>query len=253
MTNRFKIFIPFYNVEDWITRTVRSIKRQEYEDYECILVDDISTDSSVEIVEKEIADDKRFKLIKNTEKKYALRNLCDTITAFEPDDSDIIVIVHGDDWLARPDVFSILNKHYNESECWATYGSYIEYPSKIRGKFSVAVPSQIIEENNIRNVQWMTSHLQTFKYGLWKHIDQEKSFRESDDPNKEHHLPFAWDLAWMFPLIELAGERSQFVPEVLYVYNRANPLNVDKVQRQQQLETEVKIRNMTPYAPLTTL
>jgi len=107
MTNRFKIFIPFYNVEDWITRTVRSIKRQEYEDYECILVDDISTDSSVEIVEKEIADDKRFKLIKNTEKKYALRNLCDTITAFEPDDSDIIVIVHGDDWLARPDVFSI--------------------------------------------------------------------------------------------------------------------------------------------------
>ena len=99
----------------------------------------------------------------------------------------------------------------------------------------------------------MTSHLQTFKYGLWKHIDQQRSFRESDDPNKEHHLPFAWDLAWMFPLIELAGERSHFICDLLYIYNRANPLNVDKIERQHQLQTEIKIRHMTPYEPLKKL
>ena len=54
----------------------------------------------------------------------------------------------------------------------------------------------------------------------------------------------------MFPLIELAGKRSHYIPDILYVYNRANPLNVDKVERQLQLQTETLIRNMTPYEPL---
>tara|TARA_R100000008_G_C3561103_1_gene156222 strand:+ start:39 stop:803 length:765 start_codon:yes stop_codon:yes gene_type:complete len=253
MNNHFKIFIPFYNVEDWITQTIRSVKGQNYGDYECILVDDMSTDNSVKIAEQEIDKDERFKIIKNTEKKYALRNLCDTIKEFKPKDSDIVVILHGDDWLANRDSLSILNDNYNISDCWLTYGSYVEYPSKARGKFSIKVPDQIIETNTIRSVQWMTSHLQTFKYGLWKHIDQERSFKEPDEPNKEHHFPFAWDLAWMFPLVELAGKKIRFIPDILYVYNRANPLNVDKVERQLQLMTENKIRSMKPYNPLKTI
>jgi len=251
--NNFKIFVPFYNAEDWILRTIRSIKRQDYDHYECLLVDDISTDNSAQLAEKEISDDPRFRLIRNTEKKYALRNLCHCIKEFDPEDSDVIIILHGDDWLARPDVLTVLNNNYNETDCWVTYGSYIEYPNSVRGKFSVKVPEQIIDNNLIRSVQWMTSHLQTFKYGVWKHIDQQRSFREPEKSDDEHHLPFAWDLAWMFPLIELAGKKSHFISDILYVYNRANPLNVDKVERQLQLQTEALIRNMTPYRPLEKL
>tara|TARA_R110002051_G_scaffold212507_3_gene277587 strand:+ start:1822 stop:2586 length:765 start_codon:yes stop_codon:yes gene_type:complete len=253
MNNHFKIFIPFYNVEQWITQTIRSVRGQDYKNYECILVDDMSTDNSVQIAEQEIAEDKRFRIIRNTEKKYALRNLCDTIKEFNPNNSDIITILHGDDWLANRRTLSILNKTYNEFDCWLTYGSYVEYPSKIRGKFSIKVPDHVLETNSIRSVQWMTSHLQTFKYGLWKQIEQEKSFKESDEPDKEHHFPFAWDLAWMFPLIELAGKKSHFIPDILYVYNRANPLNVDKIERQIQLMTERKIRSMESYNPLNTI
>ena len=54
MNDHFKIFIPFYNVEDWIIRTVRSVKGQDYKNFECILVDDMSTDNSIQILEKEI-------------------------------------------------------------------------------------------------------------------------------------------------------------------------------------------------------
>ena len=253
MDNNFKVFIPFYNAEEWILRTIRSVKRQDYEHYECILIDDISTDTSTQLVEQEISGDPRFRLIKNTQKKYALRNLCDTIKEFDPEDSDVILILDGDDWLARPDVFTILNKNYNETDCWVTYGSYIEYPHNVRGKFSIKLPDHIIDNNSIRTAQWMTSHLQTFKYGLWKHIDQEKSFKEPNKSDKDHHLPFAWDLAWMFPLIELAGKKSHFISDILYVYNRANPLNVDKVERHLQLQTEITIRNMPTYNPLEKL
>ena len=57
----------------------------------------------------------------------------------------------------------------------------------------------------------------------------------------------------MFPLLELAGPRIFFVPDILYVYNRQNPLNVDKIDHNMQLLMEQKIRNMEKYNPLKNL
>ena len=47
---RFNIVVPFYNVSEWITWCVRSVKAQKYENYRCFLVDDISTDNTVEML-----------------------------------------------------------------------------------------------------------------------------------------------------------------------------------------------------------
>ena len=46
--------VPFYNVEQWITYCVRSVKAQKYDNYKCYLIDDISTDKTPEIIKKEI-------------------------------------------------------------------------------------------------------------------------------------------------------------------------------------------------------
>ena len=54
MNNKFIIIVPFYNVEKWIKYNIRSVKKQNYSNYKCILVNDISTDKSAEIVEKEL-------------------------------------------------------------------------------------------------------------------------------------------------------------------------------------------------------
>ena len=48
---RFSIVIPNYNSEKWIEKLLKSIVEQTYTDYEVIVVDDMSTDKSVEIVE----------------------------------------------------------------------------------------------------------------------------------------------------------------------------------------------------------
>jgi glycosyltransferase involved in cell wall biosynthesis len=250
MTNRFKVFIPFYNVEKWIKKTIRSVKRQNYKNFECILIDDMSTDNSVEIAQQEIENDNRFRLIKNTEKKFVLKNLCDAIKDFAPAEEDIIVVVDGDDWLAKADVLSYLNNVYESQGCWLTYGSYVEYPSMIRGKFAKKIPAEIVQDNKIREYPWVTGHLQTFKYGLWKKLDKKRSFTEPNNPYSDHHFMYCWDLAWMIPLVELAGKKSFYTPEILYVYNRENPLNCDKIKHQQQLLVEQKVRNMVKYEPL---
>ena len=97
--NKFKIVVPMYNVERWVSNTINSIKKQNYENFECVVIDDMSTDSSFSIVENLIKDDNRFYLVKNTEKKFALRNIYEGIEYLTPDDQDIIVTVDGDDWL----------------------------------------------------------------------------------------------------------------------------------------------------------
>ena len=91
MGSHFKIVIPLYNVEKWIKFCIRSVKAQSYRDFECILIDDISTDGSAEVIKKEIANDSRFILKKNTEKAFALKNIYDGISLLNPDGNDIIV------------------------------------------------------------------------------------------------------------------------------------------------------------------
>ena len=132
MSNHFKIIVPFYNVEEWIKVCIRSVKLQDYKDFQCVLIDDISTDSSAEIVEQEIAGDDRFVLVRNTEKAYALKNIYDAISLSEPHEEDVIVTLDGDDWLANKGVLNKLNDVYIQSGCWLTYGSYAEYPNGFR-------------------------------------------------------------------------------------------------------------------------
>lgn len=56
------IVIPLYNGEPYIEQALKSVSEQTYADWECIIVDDGSTDNSVEKV-RTFLRDKRFKLI----------------------------------------------------------------------------------------------------------------------------------------------------------------------------------------------
>lgn len=46
----FSLVIPNYNSEQWITRLLDSIRKQTFKDYEVIIIDDMSTDKSPEII-----------------------------------------------------------------------------------------------------------------------------------------------------------------------------------------------------------
>jgi len=243
MSNHFKIIVPFYNVEEWIKVCIRSVKLQSYKNFQCILVDDISIDSSAEIAEQEIAGDDRFVLVRNTEKAYALKNIYDAINLSEPREEDIIVTLDGDDWLASKDVLDKLNAVYTQSDCWLTYGSYAEYPSGFRGKFAKQIPRHVIQNNNYRESEWCSSHLRTFKQHLWSRIKKEDLLDNNGD-----FYRMAWDLAFMFPMLEMAGDKSKYINDILYIYNLGNPLNDHKVDNRLQQSLEFDIRGKEKYS-----
>lgn len=60
----FSIIIPIYNMEDYLDECLSSVAIQKFESIEVILIDDGSTDSSVEICEKYCKAYKYFKLVR---------------------------------------------------------------------------------------------------------------------------------------------------------------------------------------------
>ena len=63
-TPKISVIIPMYNVEKYIEDCLNSIITQTFQDFEVILVDDCSTDRSVEIAERFIASNKTGNLYK---------------------------------------------------------------------------------------------------------------------------------------------------------------------------------------------
>ncbi|EAI7253434.1 glycosyltransferase family 2 protein [Campylobacter lari] len=57
------LVIPVYNTEEFILQTLESVKKQTLKNFECIIVNDFSTDNSLQIIKKTIKDDYRFKII----------------------------------------------------------------------------------------------------------------------------------------------------------------------------------------------
>lgn len=61
-TPYFSIIIPMYNVEKYIKICVDSILGQTFQDFEVIIVDDVSTDNSYEICKKLYGDNEKIRL-----------------------------------------------------------------------------------------------------------------------------------------------------------------------------------------------
>jgi CDP-glycerol glycerophosphotransferase len=61
---QISVVVPIHDVEDYLEDCLRSLARQTVEDFEAILVDDGSTDSSAAIAERFAAGDDRFRLLR---------------------------------------------------------------------------------------------------------------------------------------------------------------------------------------------
>lgn len=64
MNNLVSIVMPLYNSEKYLEQTLNSVLDQTYSNWELIIVDDLSTDESVSIVQKYMTKDERIKLHK---------------------------------------------------------------------------------------------------------------------------------------------------------------------------------------------
>jgi len=235
---RVNVVVPFRNIQTYISACVQSIERQRYRNYRVFFIDDCSDDDSSD----RIPDNRRFFKMKNDSRKHALKNIADLLRKAKFNKNDVICIVDGDDKLCHPYVFRAINQVYSSGDVEITHGSFRCFGrSECLGKGYTRK-----EFKNIRKAAWKASHLKTFRYSLFKrylHLDTDMSHLK--DTNGEF-LKMPYDMAIMFPLLEIAGrERTRFLDVPLYLY-RLHEDNDHHSHRELQLLGETVVRGKRP-------
>lgn len=92
---RFSILIPVYNKEKFVDKCLQSIINQSYKNFECIIIDDGSTDASLAVIEKIVSGDGRF--IVHAQRNRGIANTRQTLLNCA--NGDYILWVDPDDWI----------------------------------------------------------------------------------------------------------------------------------------------------------
>jgi len=107
---KFSLIIPVYNVEEYLEKCLESIINQSYKDFEAIVVNDGTKDSSQDIIDKYVKKDKRIKsYIKENgglsdARNYGIRYVT----------GDYIVFIDSDDYI-NSDLLLKLNEEIQAS------------------------------------------------------------------------------------------------------------------------------------------
>ncbi len=241
----FVVVVPSYKNANFVRKNLTSIFRQTHPNYRVIYIDDCSPDQTGEIAEQLIKEhhmEGRVHLISNETNQGALANLYNSIHSCNP--NEIIVILDGDDWFAHDRVLEKLNAYYANRKVWMTYGHYVYYPSYEIGPECCPMNHSTLKKATSRSKPWMSSHLRTFYAGLFQQIKQKDLMYE------EKFFPTTYDLAIMYPMIEMAREHCYYTPDIFYIYNCDTPINDFKVRRKQQMFFEKYIRDLPVYPRL---
>jgi glycosyltransferase involved in cell wall biosynthesis len=170
----FSVVIPLYNKESYVQKTIKSVLEQSFQDFEIVIVDDGSTDSSVNIIQT--INDSRIRIIKQKNAGVSVaRN-----TGIKEANADYIAFLDSDDvWLPELlfTIFNLILKYKNVGLYATAYkmssnGSFRKlniqglpkkdfdgiipnyFKSVVLGDFlvwssAVCIPKKIFEENDI--------------------------------------------------------------------------------------------------------
>ncbi len=226
-----------YNCQTWVEHSIATMLGQQYQNFRIICIDAMSTDGTYEKLKKieEYHKDK-ITVVRNDTRKYQVENTLNAVKM--ADDCDVMVTVDLDDWLPRNDVLDILNSHYNNSDIWMTYGTYCHYPYQDVSSLYHEYPEEVKKNGTFKKYpRWLASHLRTFRRNLFLRIN-DNDLRDASG----NYIDMAGDAAFMYPMLEMARERSCYIKDIMYVYNKTNPLSEDRidVKKQENIASYIK-------------
>ena len=183
MNPTVSIIVPVYNAEATISRCIESIINQEYRDFELLLIDDGSTDSSGTICDRYAAEDSRIRLIhkENTgvseTRTMALDLACGTYLQF----------LDSDDWIT-PNATRLFVEEAERYHCDMVISDFY----RVVGK-RVAHKGDIDDDCVLTQEEFSAHMLQNpadFYYGvLWN-----KLYRR--DIVEKYHLRMNPEISW---------------------------------------------------------
>ena len=243
---KFVITIPSYNNEKWYKNNLSSVFSQTYQNFRIIYIDDCSPDNTYRLVEnyvKELKKSEQVTLIRNERRQGALANHFKAINLCA--DDEIVVCLDGDDWFANDNVLEYLNKIYQDSSIWLTYGQFNNWPTNAIG-WCENYPLEVIRKNEFREFGFVAAQARTYYAWLAKQVKLCDLLCDLKDYEGKF-FPASGDVALMFPMLEMARNNFKFIPEVLIQRNVATELNDFKIHADLQINLTSVIRKKEKY------
>jgi len=216
--------IPMYNAAQHVKSLVSSIKEQTNKNWQAIIIDDMSDDDSIFMANMHTGSDRRFTIIKNEEKKWALKNVVESARKYQDEDV-IIAVLDADDSLCNENTVELLLKNYDDD----TDTVWTAHTWDINGmNISKAIPVDI----NPYQFPWCTSHLKTFRSSMLSKIT-DNNFKDVSGS----WFKRGYDQALYLPMLYLSRKRK-FVDEVCYLYRiNSSSIKVRDWNEKQQMDT----------------
>ncbi len=133
--NLVSFIIPVYNIYEFLEETIHSIKLQDYNNIEIIVIDDGSNKEAKENIIRICKKHPNLLLIHKKNKGQALARK----KGVEIATGDYIMFIDADDLLAESAVSNLVNSLENNLNCIASYGIKTKY--YIGGKVKFVIPS----------------------------------------------------------------------------------------------------------------
>jgi glycosyltransferase involved in cell wall biosynthesis len=218
------ILIPNYNKALYLRETLDSVIAQTYTHWECIIVDDHSTDNSWEILEEYVARDSRFIIYKRPLNRKAGGNAARNY-AFEVSQGEYINWLDSDDLLVQNTIeekLKILNSNPNLD---FVFGDIRKYHSK--GKELEIISKIRLSDKNIdpifgtiNGTFWVQTSLPLFKKYFLKSF--QKLFNERILIGQESEF---------FTRVFLKKPKFEFVPSSLHLWRINENSKTQNIQK----------------------
>ncbi|MFI1745814.1 glycosyltransferase family 2 protein [Thalassobellus sediminis] len=219
-TPLISVVLPVYNVAPYIKEAIDSVLNQTIQDFEILVIDDCSTDNTLEVIES--IKDSRIRIIKKSKNK----GLIDSLNmGFSEANGDYIARMDGDDINALNRFEKQLHILQNNPEikacgCWLEeFGikediiKHKEFHSDIVNQMLISCPMSMgavmFDKKSVREFRFDETKLHVEDYDFWSRV------------------------AWAFNLYNLQ--------EVLYYY-RVHETQVSSKYKQVQLKGDIPIK-----------
>lgn len=130
------IIVPVYNKERYISRCLSSLRNQIFKNFEVIIVNDGSTDSSAEIIDGFLNQDNRFRYFEQTNQGVSSARNTGLVQA----NGEWITFVDADDYIDETYLFEIMKIVAETSADLYLWGIKYEFND---GKYEIAMPENI--------------------------------------------------------------------------------------------------------------
>lgn len=247
---KVSIIVPVYNVENYLLRCIDSLRNQTLEDIEIILVDDSSTDSSLEICKKSAEEDSRIKVIhKNNEGAGLARN-----AALKIANGKYIGFVDSDDFV-EPDMFKTLfdkAKKYNSDlvmsgVLFVDGNMFSQKGGRLLKKYfnedTHFETKEDLEELRMGIVGSTPDDFDDSKYGMsiWKNLFKHEVIKKNALTFQSEREMLSEDALFMIDFISLINKATG-ISEAFYNYVR-NEVSISKSYKKDRFEKSLVFVN----------